>query len=226
MMTFVLTILPGVIVMKKHYLLLKFVKVAFLSTVFCLKLDAIGLPLSEALSHPHVFIVQRLNVVFDDKGLAGIKVRWKFDDMFASMIAEDHDLNRNGKFETNEIKAVKEKAFSFISKYNYFIFIKIDNTPFQVKFIRDFNAILENKKLVYEFLIPCHVTATNHFKKITVATYDPTYYTAIYFTQKKPVSLTAADAFEVKATIRQDPDTKIYFDMVHPWTLFTEFRKK
>ena len=214
------------IVMKKHYLLLKLVTVAFLSIALCLMLDAIGLPLPEAQAHPHVFIVQRLNVVFDDKGLAGIMVRWKFDDMFASMIAEDHDVNRNGKLEANEIKVVKEKAFSFISEYNYFIFIKIDNTPFQVKFIKNFNAILDNKKLVYEFLIPCHVTATIHFQKVSVASYDPSYYTAIYFTQKNPVSFTAVVDFEVKTAIREDPDTKIYFDMIHPWTLFMEFRKK
>lgn len=194
--------------------------------IYCI--FAIGLPshLPVAHAHPHVFIVQRLNVVFDEKGLAGIKVRWKFDDMFASMIAEDHDINRNGKFETNEIKKVKEKAFEFISKQSYFTFIKIDNTPFQVKFVRDFNAILENRKLVYEFLIPCHVTATNQFKKVTVACYDPSYYTAIYFTQKKPVSLTAADRFEVTTSLKEDPDTKIYFDMIHPWTLFMEFRQK
>lgn len=41
---------------------------------------------------PHEIIVQRLDVVFDEKGLAGIKARRKFDDMFVSMIAEDHDL--------------------------------------------------------------------------------------------------------------------------------------
>ena len=212
--------------MKKRYALLKFVRIVLYGIAFCIIIWPIMIPIQEAQAHPHVFIVQRLDVVFDANGLAGIKVRWKFDDMFASMIAEDHDLNKNGKLEANEIQAVKEKAFTFISKYNYFFFVKIDNTPFEVKFIRDFNAILENKKLVYEFLIPCHVTATNHFKKVTVASYDPTYYTAIYFTQKKPVSLTAADAFVVKTAIRQDPDTKIYFDMVHPWTLFAEFRKK
>ena len=212
--------------MKTRSALLKSLQVVLQAIAFCLIIWSIMIPAQEAQAHPHVFIVQRLDVVFDDKGLAGIRVRWKFDDMFASMIAEDNDINRNGKFETNEIQTVKEKAFSFISEYNYFIFIKIDNTPFEVKFIRDFNAILENKKLVYKFLIPCHVTATNHFKKVTVASYDPTYYTAIYFTQNKPVSLTAADAFVVKTAIRQDPDTKIYFDMVHPWTLFAEFRKK
>jgi len=42
-------------------------------------------------------------VVFDNKGLAGINFRWKFDDMFASMIAEDHDLNHNGHLEFDEV---------------------------------------------------------------------------------------------------------------------------
>ena len=217
---------PDKIDMKKYLLLLRSSLILFRITVYCVILASPLLALPEVQAHPHVFIVQQLNVVFDDKGLAGIGVRWKMDDMFASMIAEDYDLDRNGKFEPTEVQAVKEKAFSFISEYSYFTFIKIDDTPFQVKLIRDFNAILENRKLVYEFLIPCHVTATNRAKKVTVASYDPSYYTAIFFTQKNPVSLKAADRFEVKTDLKEDPDTKIYFDMIHPWTLFMEFRKK
>ena len=192
----------------------------------CIIMCAIFLNLSVVHAHPHVFVVQRLDILFDDGGLAGIKVRWEFDDMFANMIAEDHDVDRDGQLEAKEVRSVKEKAFSFTSEYNYFHFIKIDNTPFEVKLIRDFNAILENRKLVYEFLIPCHVTATSHFKKVSVASYDPSYYTSIHFAQEKPVSLTAADDFEVLTAIREDPDTRIYFDMIHPWTLFMAFRKK
>ena len=182
--------------------------------------------LPEAVAHPHVFIVQRLNVVFDDKGLSGIRVRWKFDDMFASMIAEDHDVNRNGKLEAEEVAVVREKAFSYIKEYGYFSFIVIEKKPFQVKYIKDFNAILENKGLVYEFLIPCHVTATNRKKKITMASYDPSYYSAIFFDENEPVSLTHSDGFEVATSVGKDPDTRIYYDMVHPWALFMEFRKK
>ncbi|PID40624.1 MAG: hypothetical protein CR984_02270 [Proteobacteria bacterium] len=182
--------------------------------------------LSDVEAHPHVFIVQRLNIVFDEKGLAGIKVHWKMDDMFASMIAEDHDRNRNGILEPDEVRSVKENAFAYISEFSYFTFIKIDGKPFQVKFIRNFNATLNDKRLVYEFLIPCHVSATDGFKKISVATYDPSYYTAIYFAKHDSVSLTSADAFELNTAIREDPNTKIYFDMIHPWALFMEFRKK
>jgi ABC-type uncharacterized transport system substrate-binding protein len=214
------------IVMKKYYLCIKVALIAFRAIVYCVISDVFLFQLQEAQAHPHVFIVQRLNVVFDDKGLAGIKVRWKFDDMFASMIAEDHDLNHNGKLEPLEIKDIRENAFANISEYDYFSFIKIENKPFEVKFIKDFNAILENKGLVYEFFIPCHVTATNHTKKVSLAAYDPSYYSAIFFAEKEPVSLTSAEPYQVKTAIMEDPATKIYYDMVHPWTLFLEFRQK
>ncbi len=183
-----------------------------------------GLPAVQA--HPHTFIVQRLQVVFDDKGVAGIKVRWKFDDMFASMIAEDHDINRNGTLEANEVKRIKEKAFAFIGAHSYFTFIKINDKPFQVKFIQNFNAILSNGKLVYEFLIPCHVTAISQVKKMTVASYDPTYYSAIFYARDASVILVDDDSFNVQFSLKEDPDTTIYFDMIHPWTLFMEFRTK
>jgi len=212
--------------MRRVFFTINIRQVSFRVLAFCavLLFGLIRLPAVHA--HPHVFIVQRLNAVFDENGLTGIKVRWQFDDMFASMIAGDHDLNKNGQLENDEVKRVKENAFSYISEHNYFVFIKIDGKPFQVKWIRDFTAVLKDNRLVYEFLIPCHVTATERFKKITVATYDPTYYTAIYFAKKQPVSLSFADDFEVKTAIREDPATKIYFDTIHPWTLFVEFRRK
>jgi ABC-type uncharacterized transport system substrate-binding protein len=189
-------------------------------------LAALLLPLPAPEAHPHVFIVQRLTLVFDAEGLGGIKVWWKFDDMFASMIAEDHDTNRDGRLEAEEVQSVKENAFAFIITYNYFTFIRIDGRPFDVKFVKDFNAVLEDNRLVYEFFIPCHVTAITAPKKLAIVTYDPNYYSAIYFTQKAPVSLSAADAYEVKTEVREDPDTSIYYDMVHPWALFLEFRKR
>jgi len=176
-----------------------------------------------AESHPHIFIVQRLSMAFDEKGLAGIRVHWKFDDMFAGMIAEDHDRNQNGHLEPDEVKSIRENAFSYLAEFNYFVFIKIENTPFKVKYTTDFTATLQDGRLEYRFFVPCHVRATQSIKKITVATYDPSYYSAIFFAKNKPVSLTASDACEVKTAIREDPATTIYYGMIHPWTLFLEF---
>jgi len=179
-----------------------------------------------AHAHPHLFIEQRLKAVFDDKGLAGFMVIWEFDDMFSSMIAEDYDANKNGALDPGEIKDIKENAFAAVGDYDYFTFIKINGDPFKVKFVRDFNAAFNNRKLVYEFFIPCHVPASAAVKKVTVASYDPSYYSALGFAAEKPVVLEKAENFAVTTSVREDQDTKIYFDMIHPWTLFLEFRKQ
>ena len=204
----------------------RFANVSIRAMVFFAFALAFSSGLKDADAHPHVFIVQRLDVVFDDSGLAGFKVRWTFDDMFAGMIAEDYDANKNGSLEPAEVEQVKAKAFSFISEYDYFCFVKIDEKPFKVQYVKDFQAILKDGKLTYEFLVPCHVSAAKNPKRITFATYDPTYYTAVFFTERAPVSLISAENFEVKTSIREDESTKIYFDMINPWALFLEFRRK
>ena len=209
--------------MQKRYAHKKATPVSMRVMACIIMLAVFLLPAPWVNAHPHVFIVQRLEVVFDEKGLSGIRICWLFDDMFASMIAEEHDRNRNGKLEPSEVKAIKEKAFSYISEYNYFTFVKIENKLFQVKFITDFNAVLKDKRIEYQFFVPCHVRAIHNVKKIAVATYDPTYYTAIYFAENRSVTLTSGDAFKVKTAIREDPSTTIYFGMIHPWTLFLEF---
>jgi ABC-type uncharacterized transport system substrate-binding protein len=210
----------------KRLLLVRLVAAIILYTTLLCILDGDIQWSRESHAHPHAFILQRLTVLFDEKGMAGIRVWWKFDDMFSKMIIEDHDKNRNGRFEDGEVQAIKESAFEQISQYNYFTFIKIDGSSFKVRFIKDFMAILKNQRLVYEFTVPCHVTATQQPKKATIACYDPTYYTAIFFAKNNPVDLLPDGAFEVQTAIREDPDTLIYFDMIHPWALFLKFWAK
>ena len=187
-----------------------------LLTIFC----------SAALSHPHVFIAQRIKIVFDDQGLAGFNIYWTFDDMFASMIAGDYDKNQNEVLEKSEVALIKKEAFSYLSNYNYFTFVKIGGKLFDVKFIQNFSAGLYDEKLVYKFFIPCHVTATDNFKQVTVASYDPSYYSAIFFADNDSVSLDNSESFKVKTAIKEDRSTSIYYGQVNPWALFLDFRIK
>lgn len=197
----------------------------FLATLLFAMCDVAIAP-KRLSAHPHAFIVQRLSVRFDKKGMAGIRVRWKFDEMFSNLLVEEHDNNRNGSLEADEITRLKHNAFDPIAQQNYFTFIKIDGRPFDVKFVADFVATLANQRLTYEFTVPCHVSAAVHPKKITIGCYDPSYYTAIFFARKAPVTLVGGDTFDIKTAIREDSDTAIYFNLIHPWALFLSFRTK
>ena len=187
-----------------------------LLTIFC----------GVALSHPHIFIAQKIKIIFDNQGLAGFNIHWTFDDMFTSMIVGDYDKNQNGILEKDEVALIKKEAFSYVSNYNYFTFVKIEGKPFDLKFIQNFSAELHDKKLVYKFFIPCHVMATSNFKQVTVASYDPSYYCAVLFGNNGSVSLDNSESFEVKTAIKEDKSTSIYYGQVNPWALFLDFRKK
>ena len=177
-------------------------------------------------AHPHVFVAQQLTTVFDAKGLAGIQVNWIFDDMFSSMISSDHDRNENGMLEPEEVQSIKANAFSFIKEFDYFSYIRIDSKPFKVKYVTDFSATLDRGRLSYDFFIPCHVSATRHPKEVVVSSYDPSYYSAIYFNDKKPVDTVNGSDMDVNLKVGLDKETSIYYDMVNPWALFFSFRLK
>ena len=196
--------------------------------IFILTLVFIALAHSIVYAHPHVFISQKMKIVFDEKGLAGFNIEWEFDDMFTTMITEDYDVNQNQILEKNEVATIKEKAFSYLANSNYFTFIKIDNKPFTVKFVQNFFAKIKNKKVIYEFFVPCHVSAGKNAKQVIVAAYDPSYYSAIFFAKSDGVSLDESKGnlkrFEAKTIVKEDKSTKIYFDMINPMALFLEFK--
>ena len=178
------------------------------------------------IPHPHVFISQRTGFVFDDKGLAGFRVSWTFDEMFSVMISEDFDSDHNQTLDTKEVAVIKEKAFGYIAPYNYYIHVRIDGKPFEVKFIKAFNAWLDNGTVCYEFFIPCHVTAVDTPKQIVLAPYDPEYYSDIYFPDKAPLNMENADAFSIEIQTARDQATLIYYDTVNPMAIFLTFKRK
>lgn len=180
----------------------------------------------KALSHPHVFIAKKMAIVFDQKGLAGLRIVWTFDEMFTALIAEDFDLDGNRQFDADEISTVREKAFSYIAPYNYYIHISIDGSPFDVRYIQDFHAELDDGKLIYRFFIPCHVTATTSAKEIKISPYDPEYYSDFYFPQGRPVTLENSQGFEINAHLRRDMSTLIYYETVNPMAIFMTFKLK
>ena len=155
-----------------------------------------------------------------------MKVHWQFDDMYSSMVTQDYDYNHNGKLEDNEVKALHDKLFMAFAPQSYFCFIKIDNKAFPVRYIKYFKAVLTDGILSYEFFIPCMISASNVNKRITIFTYDPSYYNAIFFSDHLPVTVTSSAPFIVKTSIREDTSIRYYFNQISPWTLNLEFRLK
>ena len=179
-----------------------------------------------AFSHPHVFFENALTLVFDQQGLAGIQVKWVFDEFFSSMIAGDYDQNHNNKLEDSEITRIQKEAFTNLSNYGYFTFIRIQGKPFKVEYVRDFSAALAGGKLIYEFWIPCHVKASSIFKQFIVSQYDPTYYTRVAFAKDQPVKVKSGPGFDINYRIVKNMKKSYYFSQIHPIEVVMRFRRK
>lgn len=179
----------------------------------------------KARGHAHVWIHGGVIVHFDEKGMAGFKQEWVFDEMFSSMIIHDFDRNRNGRFEPEEVKEVYKGAFSNLKNFDYFTHVKINGKVFRVKFVKDFNAKIVKQRMVYHFFVPCHIKATSSFKKIQIAVYDESFYTSMTLL-KDQVLFKNDDNYEHHHTIELNEDEPYYYGQVYPEEIVLRFRKK
>ena len=202
------------------YLFLKNKRIRYMAVMFMLII-----PVS-VYSHPHVYIDNTVSIVFDKDGMKGIRAQWVFDEMFSNMIIADCDRNSDGKLNSDEVKAVKKGYFSNLKQHNYFSYVEIDGKAFRVTYVEDFNASIQDDKIMYSFFIPCHVKASAEAKKIIIAMYDETYYTDIAHNDFacKPAELTGR--FEIEARVVDNTKKSFYFGQMHPTEIVLTFKKK
>jgi len=175
--------------------------------------------------HPHVFVDSTVTIVFDEKGIAGFEIRWAFDEMFSSMIILDFDTNGNSRFESSEVENVKSDAFSNLRKFDYFTHIKINGTPFKVKYVTDFSAKIIDGTLVYRFFIPCHIQAAEIFREVAVSIYDHTFYSSVFLAEN-PVTYRNRKFYDIEYRIEKNTDEAYYYGQVYPDTITLRFKRK
>jgi len=171
-------------------------------------------------AHPHIFMSQQIAAQSDKNGLAALNVIWTFDRYFSQQIIMDFDANHDNKFDTKETANVKKNIFDNLKQYHYFADIKIDGTPFEVKFVKDFSCAIKGDRVIFTFTIPCHVRATAHNKNIDIFFMDPTYYTSILFADSVPLTTPKNDAFIWHSSVDENL-TMYYFQKAR-----IEFKRK
>ncbi len=164
-----------------------------------------------ALAHPHAFADTSFLISFDDKGLASIRVHWEFDEMFSAMLLDEFDPNHDGKLSSKEVKTLEAEAFDYLKNFSYFTNIKVQGRNFTLKWVKDFQAWITKGKLVYQFVIPCHVAATKGVKTVDICPYDDTYYTCLTVVPHDAVQLETRPNIEVKVTMTK---TRVDNDML------------
>lgn len=160
-----------------------------------------------AIAHPHAFVEADVTFVFDDQGLTGIRQHWDMDEMLTASILDLIQKTDGGPLTAAEAKAVEEQSFKLIKEYNYFTHILINGEPFQVQWATDFKVRLDGHKMIWDFMVPCHVKASGGKKEVAVGVFDDSFYTFVtYASENGPKIDPTADPLYLNRDAPASPD--------------------
>ncbi len=172
-------------------------------TAAALLLAASSVP---ARVHPHVFAEARLDVVVNPDGtVKSLRHLWRFDDLFSSTVLMEFDKNADLKLDDAELQEVADTVYASLAEYKYFQMVLADGKDVEMAPPPQLVASFDNEQLIILFesapKAPLKLAG-----KVDFGVYDPTFYTAIDFTDDANMSVVSMPADCTKSVIRPDPD--------------------
>ncbi|MBS3650371.1 DUF1007 family protein [Pseudaminobacter sp. 19-2017] len=159
-----------------------------------------------ALVHPHVFAEARLEVMVNpDRTVKSLRHLWRFDDVFSSTVLMEFDQNADLKLDDAELQEVANTVHSSIAEYKFFQMVTADGKD--VEMVPPPGLIVNFED--GQFIILFESTPKEPLKlagKINFAVYDPTFYTAIEFTDDDRMAVASMPDDCGRKVIRPDPD--------------------
>jgi ABC-type uncharacterized transport system substrate-binding protein len=159
--------------------------------------------------HPHVFAEARLDVVVNpDSTVQSLRHLWRFDDLFSSTVLVEFDTNGDLKLDDAELQEVSQTVHASLADFNYFQIVTVDGKDVGMKPPAQLMANYENDQLIIMFESEPK-QALPLKGKVDFGIYDPTFYTAIDYTEDENMAVEHLPASCTRAVIRPDPDEAI-----------------
>lgn len=167
------------------------------------------LPFQKAEAHPHVFAEARLEVVVNpDQTVKALRHVWRFDDVFSSTVVMEFDKNGDLKLDDTEMAEVSKTIFDSLGEYKYFQLVTVDGKDAAMKPPPQLIAQYQDEQLIV--LFESEPAEPLRLKgKVDFGVYDPTFYTAIDFTDDKELVVDNMPPACTKTVVRPDPDEAI-----------------
>ena len=142
-----------------------------------------------AHAHPHVWIISHSDVVFDDKGqITAINIEWEFDEFYSMAAVEGLDANGNGTYEPEELHGLAGQNVEALKDFNYFTKIRAGSEDVPVSEVAEFHSTFKDSRLTLYFQVPLAVPLDPRKAAVDYKVYDPSFYIAIEYAAKNPVS--------------------------------------
>ncbi|KFB09154.1 DUF1007 family protein [Nitratireductor basaltis] len=163
---------------------------------------------STSIAHPHVFAEARLDVVVENGQVQGLRHLWRFDDLFSSTVLVEFDSNKDLTLDSEELEEVAKVVNASIAEFNHFQIVTAGGKDVDMvkpdTMIADFT---DNQLIIMFESHPASAIPLD--EKVTFGVYDPTFYTAIDFTEDEYLSVENLPESCTKQVIRPDADEAI-----------------
>jgi len=156
--------------------------------------------------HPHVFAEARLDVIVNpDNTVKTLRNVWRFDDVFSSTVIMEFDKNSDLKLDEGELHEVSQTIFESLAEYGYFQLVTLNGKDVPMNAPKQLIADYQSDQLVVLFESePKEKLPLSG--KVDFGIYDPTFYTAIDFTEDDHMAVDRMPATCTRSVIRPDPD--------------------
>ncbi|WP_163267346.1 DUF1007 family protein [Chelativorans alearense] len=162
-----------------------------------------------APAHPHVFAEARLDVAISkDSKVEALRHVWRFDDLFSSTVLVEFDQNQDLELDADELQEVANVVHESLAEFDYFQIVTDDGRDVAMeppeKLIADFT---DNQLIILFESRPKEPLELQG--KLDFGVYDPTFYTAIDFTEDSYMAVENLPQGCSREVIRPDPDEAI-----------------
>jgi ABC-type uncharacterized transport system substrate-binding protein len=156
-----------------------------------------------------VFAEASLDVTVNPDGtLKSLKHLWRFDDLFSSNVLLDFDKNSDLELDDSELKEVAQTILTSLADYNYFQFVTVKGKDVEMKPPAKLIASFVDDRIIVVFesepAKPLKLKG-----KIDFGVFDPTFFTAIDFTDDNKMTVDPMPDNCTRTVIRPDPKTAI-----------------
>ena len=169
-----------------------------------------------AAAHPHIFIDNRVILHMEDGKVVAITQHWTFDAVFGGVVIHAFDRNRDGKLDAGEAQQVRRGAFDALKDFSYFTVVRIGREEMKFDNVTGFAAAAKDGRLTYRFTLPLPKPVDPVADRPAFLFLDKTFYVAVEFAKKSPVTFAGAAPAGCRTVIRDDFDNPIYFGSVVP----------
>lgn len=155
-------------------------RTVFVAALGSLALAWIVLFAAPAAAHPHAWIDLKSTVLFNDEGeVAGLRVRWTFDEFYTLYAIEDFDKDGDGEPDDDQLWKLAVVNLESLAEYDYFTYVKVDGVQPAYDKVTEYDTFMEDGRLVLIFTVKLLVPADPRRHAVSYAVYDPTYYIEI-----------------------------------------------